>query len=210
MQSFRPKNLANIRKLTYKFDLSRKYSNNNNNNNNNNDSSTNNDIKSVLDKEKEKGNITALTISNSNNKIYFNCYKCGVLCTNLKSSVFKYSKCAKCNNSLAIFSNEIKTQYMPNIQTYPSKQSVKFNRLPGPKTICQFLDKYIIGQDNSKKVISVAVYNHYKKINTNLNKSTRLDNIKTKNSDYSIMKFDDSKITLKGFVFFFIFLLNFD
>jgi ATP-dependent Clp protease ATP-binding subunit ClpX len=36
--------------------------------------------------------------------------------------------------------------------------------LPPPKEIKGFLDKYVIGQDKTKKVISVAVYNHYKRI----------------------------------------------
>lgn len=34
-----------------------------------------------------------------------------------------------------------------------------------PLEIKSFLDKYVIGQDEAKKVISVAVYNHYKRIN---------------------------------------------
>src|SRR6476660_5857093 len=33
-----------------------------------------------------------------------------------------------------------------------------------PMEIKQFLDQYIIGQDDAKKVLSVAVYNHYKRI----------------------------------------------
>ena len=37
--------------------------------------------------------------------------------------------------------------------------------LPKPKEIKKFLDDYIIGQENAKKTLSVAVYNHYKRIN---------------------------------------------
>jgi ATP-dependent Clp protease ATP-binding subunit ClpX len=35
---------------------------------------------------------------------------------------------------------------------------------PAPRQIHEFLDQYVIGQDNAKKTISVAVYNHYKRI----------------------------------------------
>jgi ATP-dependent Clp protease ATP-binding subunit ClpX len=41
---------------------------------------------------------------------------------------------------------------------------VSFDSLPKPKEIYEFLDGYIIGQDNAKKTLSVAVYNHYKRV----------------------------------------------
>jgi len=36
--------------------------------------------------------------------------------------------------------------------------------VPKPKEIKAYLDEYIVGQDNAKRVLSVAVYNHYKRI----------------------------------------------
>jgi ATP-dependent Clp protease ATP-binding subunit ClpX len=41
---------------------------------------------------------------------------------------------------------------------------LKLEELPKPKEIYDFLNDYVIGQDNAKKILSVAVYNHYKRI----------------------------------------------
>lgn len=45
----------------------------------------------------------------------------------------------------------------------------KLTDIPKPKEIKEYLDNYIIGQDEAKKILSVAVYNHYKRINYNIN-----------------------------------------
>jgi len=41
---------------------------------------------------------------------------------------------------------------------------LKLEELPKPREIYQFLDDYVIGQEQAKKVMAVAVYNHYKRI----------------------------------------------
>ncbi len=42
------------------------------------------------------------------------------------------------------------------------------SRLPKPQEIKQILDEYVIGQERAKKVLSVAVYNHYKRLDSDL------------------------------------------
>ena len=41
---------------------------------------------------------------------------------------------------------------------------VKFDELPKPREIYGYLNDYVIGQDQAKKILSVAVYNHYKRV----------------------------------------------
>jgi ATP-dependent Clp protease ATP-binding subunit ClpX len=41
---------------------------------------------------------------------------------------------------------------------------LKWDELPKPREIYEFLDSYVVGQDTAKKTLSVAVYNHYKRV----------------------------------------------
>src|SRR5256714_11313814 len=41
---------------------------------------------------------------------------------------------------------------------------LKWDSLPKPREIYEFLDDYVIGQEKAKKALSVAVYNHYKRV----------------------------------------------
>jgi len=45
---------------------------------------------------------------------------------------------------------------------------LEFESVPKPKEIKKYLDEYVIGQDRAKKSLSVAVYNHYKRVNSNM------------------------------------------
>ena len=53
-------------------------------------------------------------------------------------------------------------------KTYAETASMaSLDDLPKPKEIKAILDEYVIGQDDAKKALSVAVYNHYKRIKSN-------------------------------------------
>src|SRR4029453_15770255 len=45
-------------------------------------------------------------------------------------------------------------------------QKAQKSDLPSPHEICEILDQYVIGQVQAKKILSVAVYNHYKRLKT--------------------------------------------
>ena len=45
-----------------------------------------------------------------------------------------------------------------------SKEKFKIKKVPKPKEIKDYLDQYVIGQDEAKRYLSVAVYNHYKRL----------------------------------------------
>jgi ATP-dependent Clp protease ATP-binding subunit ClpX len=48
-----------------------------------------------------------------------------------------------------------------------TEEEVEMKEIPKPKEIRDILNEYVIGQDEAKKSLAVAVYNHYKRINSN-------------------------------------------
>jgi len=58
---------------------------------------------------------------------------------------------------------EISNEYLKHIKS-SQLPDLDFNKLPKPTEIKSFLDQYVIGQDTAKRYLSVAVYNHYKRL----------------------------------------------
>ena len=65
--------------------------------------------------------------------------------------------------------------YVKDFNSHSSKDLGKIESQYKPKDIHAFLDQYVIGQDRAKKLLSVAVYNHYKRVNNNLEDTSDLE-----------------------------------
>ena len=72
-------------------------------------------------------------------------------------------------------------------QKEKSVDPIDMTEVPSPKEFKAYLDEYVIGQDYAKKALSVAVYNHYKRM-------SKLDTIKTDND----VKIEKSNVLLIG------------
>jgi ATP-dependent Clp protease ATP-binding subunit ClpX len=62
-----------------------------------------------------------------------------------------------------------------------------FEELPKPREIYEFLDSYVIGQEVAKKALSVAVYNHYKRVQAGANVRGREDSVELAKSNILLL-----------------------
>ena len=73
-----------------------------------------------------------------------------------------------CNECVRVCANIVEDDlYEDTEMTYTLAEN---EELPNPEQIKEILDTYVIGQDEAKKTLAVAVYNHYKRINSNKEK----------------------------------------
>ncbi|MDD3926685.1 MAG: ATP-dependent Clp protease ATP-binding subunit ClpX [bacterium] len=66
-----------------------------------------------------------------------------------------------CDECIGLCNEIIEEEVYKDIES----PELELTDIPKPKEIYDILNQYVVGQDNAKKVLSVAVYNHYKRIN---------------------------------------------
>lgn len=69
-----------------------------------------------------------------------------------------------CNECVKVCTSVIAQEERKHIEPKASNASLTTDKLPSPKEIKAVLDDYVIEQDQAKEVVSVAVYNHYKRL----------------------------------------------
>jgi ATP-dependent Clp protease ATP-binding subunit ClpX len=77
--------------------------------------------------------------------------------------------CSDCAERVHEAVSDALNYHNPNAAQKRKKTTNKISSIPKPGEIKKFLDQYVIGQDDAKKYLSVAVYNHYKRIDQNIN-----------------------------------------
>lgn len=63
----------------------------------------------------------------------------------------------------------------------------EFLDVPKPQELLKVLNEYVIGQDRAKKALAVAVYNHYKRINANLDRTANEDEVELQKSNICLI-----------------------
>jgi ATP-dependent Clp protease ATP-binding subunit ClpX len=89
-----------------------------------------------------------------------------------------------CNECIQVCSNIIENEYYEDEEDLYT--TVEEDVVPTPEEIKTILDEYVIGQEDAKKSLSVAVYNHYKRINNEEEKNNK-DDIEIKKSNILLL-----------------------
>lgn len=104
----------------------------------------------------------------SDDKNQLCCPKCGDPCTHVETFVSstRFVKCEKCHHFFVVLSE------MDSKKTFKENREDKLGQKrkppPPPRKIFDYLHRFVVGQEQAKKVLAVAVYNHYKRIFHNL------------------------------------------
>ncbi|XP_074650719.1 ATP-dependent clpX-like chaperone, mitochondrial [Tubulanus polymorphus] len=105
------------------------------------------------------------------------CPKCGDPCTHVETFVSstRFVKCEKCHHFFVVLSESDTKKTLKEAKD--DKNNAKRQPPPPPRKIYDFLERFVVGQNYAKKVLSVAVYNHYKRIHHNVPVSVKKEDI---------------------------------
>lgn len=87
-----------------------------------------------------------------------------------------------CNDCVDMCHKIMQEESIP-VANSEKKELVESKELPSPEDIKKVLDEYVIGQNEAKKVLSVAVYNHYKRIKN----QDKLDDVEIQKSNILLL-----------------------
>ncbi|MCO5176989.1 MAG: ATP-dependent Clp protease ATP-binding subunit ClpX [Thermomicrobiales bacterium] len=96
-------------------------------------------------------------------RVHYRCSFCGKGQEEVRRLIAGPGAVYICDECVQLCREIIEEEEQPAAQPEPT-----FTRIPIPKKIYEQLNQYVIGQDRAKKILSVAVYNHYKRVSAQL------------------------------------------
>ena len=105
----------------------------------------------------------------NNNSTSLRCSFCGKLQGQVLKMFAGPNDVFICNECVELCMDIFEEEYQPE-----ATESDKEINLMRPAEIKEFLDQYVIGQDEAKKILAVAVYNHYKRVMSDVNMDVEL------------------------------------
>jgi len=108
--------------------------------------------------------------SSRNNRLQYNCSFCGKNQDQVKRLIAGPGAVYICDECVDLCREIIDEEATPT-----PKARTPRTKVPTPKRIYELLSHYVVGQERAKKVLSVAVYNHYKRIGANVSSTDEIE-----------------------------------
>lgn len=120
-----------------------------------------------------------------NNQRGIKCSFCGKPQASVKKIIEGPAGVYICDECIKVCQNILETD---SYEEYEEKYTIaEETKLPTPEEIKSVLDEYVIGQEEAKKTLSVAVYNHYKRINNEAEEESEDDDVEIQKSNVLLL-----------------------